>query len=352
MRRPISGEARGSPIVTRVVLAVSVDVECDKDANWRIRRPLSCGNVRYGIRKVLAPLRAHWGLKFTMLASPEVLIDDDAMEALLELEGAELGTHLHGEFVEPDADWQAERTDQPQSAYDASTEWQKLANLTELFVQRTGRRPRSFRAGRFGYGQRTFQYLARLGYEVDSSVTPWWRQRFPAGENHDHWGIAPTPFLVGSREEWRDGAGRLVEIPVTIGVPGLLKLPKWLLTCGRRVPGLRRFIRKAGGPENKCIWLRPLRNTVEEMIGLCDEIAAVYGRAGLVVLNMMFHSNELMPGMSPYCASEEDLRRLMSDIEGVVRGLSIRYALQPCTLSEARGEWLRVAGMFVGKEDC
>ncbi|MCS6966263.1 MAG: hypothetical protein NZ473_05815, partial [Candidatus Kapabacteria bacterium] len=163
--------------VARRFLAVTVDTECDKGEGWRTQRPIRCRNIVEDLpQRFHAPMH-RLGISPTYMLSPEVIRDEDATAVLMELPGAaELGTHLHGEYVEPEPDWDAEGTYTMQCDYPAELEWSKLQRLTELFRERFGESPRSFRAGRYGISARTIQMLEALGYVADSSVTPykWW----------------------------------------------------------------------------------------------------------------------------------------------------------------------------------
>lgn len=323
-----------------VAFCATVDCECDKDGKWRVRRPLSCSNIPEGVRRVLKPLGLDFGIRWTMLLSPEVLEDDEAVDSLISMERAELGTHLHSEFVEPDAKRDCLRTDTPQSALPAELEFRKLENLTARFIQKTGNRPRSFRAGRFGYSGRTWEYLEKLGYRVDSSVTPWWRQRFEEGEGHDHWGLRPEPFwAVGPQGR---GGGGVLEIPVTIGNPKLLGAPDAMIRVAARSSRLRRGAERIFSGK-KVTWLRPVRSSADEMFELAVAVVENWRGKGPPILNMMFHSNELKAGMSPYCASEADVDRLRKQIEELVERLVKRYEIQFGTLSEVKERWVSAA---------
>jgi hypothetical protein len=319
-----------------VVTVVSIDCECDKDEFWRVRRPLEFSNICNGIARVLRPLERDCGYRWTLLISPEVIEDDGAVNEIASLETAELGTHLHSEFVEPCAEWDCEETKLPQSALDRDVEFAKLRRLTERFSERLNRVPKSFRAGRFGYGRFTWESLVRLGYEVDSSVTPWWRQRFAAGEDHDHWGRRPEPFWI--RMDTVGDGGKLLEVPVTIGNAALLRWPDWILRACSRSWRLRRLAERCGGGRG-VVWLRPLRNSAEEMLELAHVIVDTWRVRTPVVLNMMFHSNELAPGMSPYARSEEDVLRLRHDLTVFAEKLSAQYDVKFCTLAEIRKLW-------------
>lgn len=314
--------------MTAAVLCVSIDTECDKSADWSVRQPVRCQNVRYGVESVLRGLVERWGARFTFLLSGEVAEDPQAVDATCRLGGAEIGAHLHGEFVEPNADWSCTRTDTPQCEYPRTLEREKLLTLTRTIERVTGLRPESFRAGRFGYSESTFAFLSEQGYVVDSSVTPFWRQSFRGGITRDHWGERPEPFVILA-----DGQGGIVEIPVTIAVPGLLRFPSGLLALGKRRELARKVLKGISGNKGRAVWLRPIRSTAGEMIRLMESVLECWRGPKPAVLNMMFHSNELMAGMSPYCQTDDDVARLRRDLDEVL-GWCYRNRVGFSTLSD------------------
>jgi hypothetical protein len=278
------------PLVPRVFLCVSIDCECDKGPAWRTRRPLTFGGVGIGIGERLHPLFGRFGAKPTYLLSPELLRDGECAERLAALEGCELGTHLHGELAEPGA-FEPEVTSAVQREYSQPVERAKLEWLTATFRTTFGRAPRSFRAGRFGIGPYTVPILEKLGYAVESSVTP-----------HVDWsdvsrGLsfadAPTqPYHPDPRDPGRPGASTLLEVPITIRS----RLLSYVPLVGRLLE-----------PR----WLRPTHNSGEELIAIaCDEISdARRSRPGApVVLNAMLHNVETVAGASPYAATEAAAR--------------------------------------------
>lgn len=269
-----------------VYLCVSIDCECDKGPGWRTRKPLAFSSVTVGIKDRLQPLFRRFHAKPTYLLSPELMRNEQCVEILAALDGdAELGTHLHAEFAEPEA-FEPAVTSAVQSHYDRETERQKLAYLTGLFAQSFGQAPRSFRAGRFGIGRHSLALLQELGYTVDSSVTPhkdWSRigaseASFRNAPTQPYWPVLDQPAVAAQT------AGTLLEVPVTIR-PGPLGrlLGRWIEPC----------------------WLRPTRTSAARLIRLAEEEIAEAGNNGRpVVLNCMFHNVEVMAGTSPYAASE------------------------------------------------
>jgi hypothetical protein len=296
-------------------LCVSIDCECDKGEGWRVKKPLSFAGITAGIAGRLQPLFARFGAKPTYLLSPEVLRDPASVECLNALTGsAELGTHLHGEFVAPDA-FEPDETTAFQCNYPPQVERQKLEGLTGLFQTAFGKPPRSFRAGRFGIGAHSLPFLAELGYDVDSSVSPhkdWTKQGAPAASFRD----APTqPYwpVFAAPEQAATEPGPLLEVPVTILPSRLSRLP----LIGARIE-----------PR----WLRPTRGTAEGLMNVArDELACAREADRPVVLNCMFHNVEIIPGLSPYAKNEAEADAILQRLAAL--------------LAFARGEGIAVVGL-------
>jgi hypothetical protein len=277
----------------RVFLCVSIDCECDKGPQWKLRRPLSFDGVHTGIAGRLHPLFARHGAKPTYLLSPELLRDAASVERLSALPGCELGAHLHGELAEPDAAI-PDRTDAVQRDYPPDVERAKLSSLTQAFRDAFGRAPRSFRAGRFGIGRHTVGFLEDLGYDVDSSVTPHvdWSHVSP-GLSFE--GAPEVPYRPAREEPTHPGDSRVLEVPVTIRPPRLGALP----FVGRRIE--RR-------------WLRPTKSSGSALVALAREVIERERRRNegrSVVLNAMLHNVEVVAGASPYAATDSDAQRIL-----------------------------------------
>jgi hypothetical protein len=278
-------------------MCVSIDCERDKGRRWRVKRPAAFAGVHDGIARRLHPLFRAFGVTPTYLLSPEVLRDTASVDCLAHLPGAfELGTHLHAEYVGPDADDEAEST-MFQAALAPGVERAKLEALTELFIDGFQRRPRSFRAGRFGIGSASLPILADLGYEVDSSVTPLldWSRTGAGGPSFVEAPLVPyrpDPARPGRRAP--PGEGGLWEVPVTI------RAGWW-----QRVPVL--------GPRLPRRWLRPTWGTGRNLVALARRVLREASDRP-VVLNVMFHNIEVVAGASPYARDERQaaaiLRRL------------------------------------------
>ncbi len=290
----------------RPILCVTIDCERDKGPHWRVQRPAAFRGIHEGIGARLAPLFRQYGVKPTYLLSPEVMRDDAAAACIAPLaRDAELGTHLHAEYVGPNLDEDAESSTF-QAALAPAIERAKLEALTSLYVHTFGTRPRSFRAGRFGIGGASLGILSDLGYTVDSSVTPLvdWSGAGPGAPDFRHAPFNPyhpdphTPAATGNAPMW--------EIPLTIRprfAPGL--------------PIMRRFLARHLRPR----WLRPTWGSARALIDLARDVwkeaegAAPArigtGRAAPPIWNVMFHNVEVVAGASPYSATESQAQAIL-----------------------------------------
>jgi len=292
--------------VKRKFVIVSVDTECDKGAGWYVRYPLSFVGIHQGIGEILQPLLERIGFVGTYLISPEVMENEDSVDLLEDVKkrGAELGTHLHGEFLEPGKHHRVARTDEKAREYSDDVEWVKLKNLTLLFERTFGFPPISYRAGRFSATLRTLIYLERLGYKVDSSFTPF---SAVSGENHTRSPI--YPYRPSRDDPYTPGEMNIWEVPITI-------LPRhWIAyKLLRNIPllRLRRLAKKMFGP----VWLRPTTTSLWDARWLVERMEKLHPDP--VILVMMFHNVELVKGLSPYPARKvlqnlTDILNLLAD---------------------------------------
>ncbi len=317
----------------RAFLTVTIDTECDKGPRWRVRKPLSFEATWDGIPHRLAPIfRAH-GATATYLLSPEVMRDARSVEAIANANHAmELGTHLHCELIHenaplPDATLIFQR-DEPQEA-------EHLALLTALFTRTFGRAPTSFRAGRFGIGPRSLGALQRLGYAVDSSVTPHVDWSGSGAPGLSFFGAPTQPYRPQLDAPEAPGDGRIIEVPVTIRAHPAARVAA--AAAGKFGGALSSRVRSALPAR----WLRPTRGTSRELVRIIeDEIAAHPGARTTApcVLTMMFHNVEITPGASPYATDEhaaDGILRRLYDVLAYARANDIAVV----GLTEAARTW-------------
>ncbi|MBI3899538.1 MAG: hypothetical protein HY308_14770 [Gammaproteobacteria bacterium] len=295
----------------KVLVLATIDTECDHDPSWVRSNPLGFRSIVEGVPERLQPVFDAAGAVPTYLLTVEVMENAECVRTLRDLKGSyEFGTHLHSAFIEPQKKFQDYAgVDSPdfQCHCAPDIEYAKLKNLTQLFQHNFGYQPLSFRAGRFGAGAATISALGRLGYRVDTSVTPHIRWRHPDG-NVDYRQAPEQPYfparesLVQADNGARSG---VLEIPVTVK-------DRWF---------------------HDPYWLRPWFSSVAVMKDVIGYHLARFRDRRVVVLNMMFHSMEVIPKASPYPQSDSDVRRYLDDLSEVL-------------------QWCRQQGMtFMGSAD-
>lgn len=278
--------------IEEVIVTISIDTECDHDVNWVRSKPLTFHSITEGIPNRLQPAFEQVEAVPTYLLTVEVMEDEASVEALRNLKGNyEYGTHLHAAFIEPEKkyyDYAGVDSPDFQCAYAADVEYQKLKNLSTLFENRLGYKPTSFRAGRYGASASSITSLERLGYKVDTSVTPHIRWREPNAVV-DYRGAPEQPYFpaAGNIAQTASTARQILEVPVTV-MPRHFRDPRWF---------------------------RPWFATVDQMKDIFRYHIKKYGNRRVVSINMMFHSMEIIEKASPYPQSPDDVQRFIHDMQ-------------------------------------
>jgi hypothetical protein len=292
---------------------VTIDTEPDCDIHWNRSNPLTFESVTVGIPEILRPIWDKFGIKPVYFVSPEV-IENDLCCSVFKDEmrcGAEIGTHLHSEYVEPQRKYETiagtVSNEFPCIAYDAEVEAAKIANLTEIFERKLGVRPVSYRAARYGADLDTIKALVKLGYKVDSSVTPQIDWQSKGGPDHSR---APMqPYFISQTDYYSAGNGSILEVPITIS--------------GKRIP-----FYASGWISYR--WLRPTHMTVFEMKRLVAEFTKNYAEP---VLNMMFHSMEVLPGKTPFVRTTFGQKMYLRRLESILKYM-IKTGFESRTLAQ------------------
>ena len=269
----------------KVVVTITIDTECDHDPQWVRSDPLRLLSVIDGIPNKLQPVFRSLSAKPTYLLAVEVMENEECVKTLKNIEDEiELGTHLHSAFVEPEKiyyEYAGVESLDYQCHCSPDVEYKKLETLTNLYKSRFDVQPRTFRAGRFGAGENTIRSLNKLNYWVDTSVVPAICIHHSEGNiNYKH---APKqPYYPDDKSIVKIGktidGKKLLEIPVTIK-PRLLRSPKWF---------------------------RPWFSTVDQMKKIARYHLKNYEENRIILLNMMFHSMEVIPKASPYPQTETE----------------------------------------------
>ncbi len=253
----------------------------------------------------------------TYLVDSPVVADpfgSDLLSAYQREGRAEVGAHLHpwctGPFEEevcPRNSWLQNLPEELQR--------RKLETLTDEITRVFGSPPTSFRAGRYGLGTFAANVLAELGYLVDSSVIPFTNYGAQAGPDYSEadwkpYRVSPANLLAA------DPAGRLLELPVTVGFNSNDFRKTWE-RHRRFSTGLPRRLKLNGVLDRlrigQRIKLSPEQASTSEMRTLI--VRALRQQSECLVL--MFHSSSLVQGHSPYVSDShqfEQFRQRMIEI--------------------------------------
>jgi len=314
----------------RPLLCVIVDTE--EEFDWC--QPLSRANR--SVTAIPAQARAQavfarFNVVPTYAVTHPVASDPEAAGFLrgeLEAGRCALGAHLHPWVTPPDAE-----TVTPYTSYagnlPADLERRKLAGLTETIAAAFGRRPRVFKAGRYGLGPNTPATLEALGYSVDASIVPY--TSFAADGGPDFRAATPVPArLPGSRD--------VLALPLTVGFAGLLR------GLGPRLQGpvfAPRAVR----------WRLPgllARSGLLERIRLSPEgarfrdhrrVTRALHAQGVRVFTYSYHSPSLAPGHTPYVRDAADLAAFLDDLTRYLAFFRETLAGLPVTPAELHALW-------------
>lgn len=239
---------------------------------------------------------ADQGVPLTYLIDYPIADDGHAVEIiarLLEDGRSAVGTQLHP-WVNPPFEEVLNARNSFAGNLPPALEAAKIEALTTRIEQGFARRPRTYRAGRYGIGPATLGTLAGLGYRIDSSM----RSRY----DYSHQG--GPDFRSISNHAFRAVPGRaIVELPLTTVFVGLLG------GRGRRLQHRLAEVPLARGLLARSGLLETIALTPEDMplTQALDAIRIAYDK-GVRLLNFSFHSPSVVPGHTDYVRDAADLR--------------------------------------------
>jgi hypothetical protein len=226
------------------------------------------------------------------------------LRKLLDAGRCEIGAHLHP-WVSPPYEEALSDFNSYGGNLPRQLEFDKLRLLTETIADSFGRRPRAFKAGRYGLGPHTAESIATLGYDIDASVVPYSAFTADGGPDFRAFDEHPYWFQAGKRE--------LLELPVTTGYCG------WLRHVGPRLydhvhtPWGRRL--RLGGVLARLRALERVRLSPEVASGAeMRRLTGALLAGGCQVFSLTYHSPSMTPGHTPYVRCEADLERLIATV--------------------------------------
>ncbi len=313
----------------KINFLVTIDTEEEREwgSEYKDHTHYTVENIKW-----LAPLQELFnkhGVKATYLIDYPVAIDREATAILKNFAtrfAAEIGTHLHPWVNPPYKEDQGVRNSFTHNL-PVELQFEKMKVLTDVIAEAMGRQPVSYRAGRYGFDATTIPVLEELGYTVDTSVVPFRRGK---KSYEPSFGYLPDiePYRPDYKNVLRPGQAKLLEVPLTVGFNK--KVPRLLEANYLDLPnvGIRRILSKVFDVD--LFWLRPSYAGLKAMLQLSDSMIA----GGHTFLNMMFHSNELMPGGSKYCKTEEDVQNYLQRLDRYFEALNKKHNIRYVTLKE------------------
>ncbi len=297
-------------------LIVTVDTEEEGLWGGRYRRS---GNTVRNIRGIprFQEICDRYGVKPTYLVDAPVVDDDEAVGVLRAIQDdgrAEIGAHVHP-WCNPPHEEEVTGHNSYLCNLPEPLQRAKLTWITDRIEARFGRRPTSFRAGRYGLDVVGARILHELGYVVDSSVIPF--TDYSPGGGPDFRRAPHLPYFVDGDDLCRPhDRGYLLEVPVSVGFnrPNFARAQALRRAAGH--PWLRRL--HAEGILDRLGVVRRIKFSPEQADARrLRQLVAAYAAQRAPAMVMMLHSSSLVAGESPYVRTERDLREFDARLQEV-----------------------------------
>lgn len=304
-------------------IKVAITVDTEEDNQWGSSKTKTTENINYLPR--FQKLCERYKLKPTYLCTYGAVKSKEfpkIINPILERGKCEIGSHLHAWSNPPFDSVFSDKLSTPYYAHELpiSMFQKKMEILTDLIYDKTSAKPKSYRAGRWGFDVTHIPVLLDLGYFVDCSVTPLvsWQDKKGLKEGGPNYKDAPIePYYLDTGNINLKADSGLLEIPVTILYTNyFVRKSKYLQEFVelRKHKLVGRVIRKVLNAEPQ--WFRPFPHMDKySIIKVCDTAI----KLNLPVLEMMFHSSELMPGGSPYNKTTNSIDELYDKLESVFK---------------------------------
>jgi hypothetical protein len=310
-------------------LLVGIDTEGDNQWSAEARVNQRFENI-YALPALHALFRRH-NVRPTYLITHPVARDPRSAEVLRGFlaEGhSEIGAHHHAWETPPcTAD---DVTRHPYALSLPERQFtEQVASLGDAINEAVGQRPWSYRSGRFGFSVAHVPVLEKAGYRVESSIAPLFYEAHKHGP--DFVSAPNTPYFLSYDDATAPGSSNLLEVPVSAGLHR--RMPAWLQHQWARAPWnytTKRILRKAGLA--RLMWLRPSYSSLDDMCALARRLK----EDRVPVLNVIFHSSEIIVGGSPYNRNTEELAAFFDRLDRFFDFAMNRLGAVPVTFTEFR----------------
>ena len=319
--------------MTGPALLVGIDTEGDNQWDLEARVHQRFENI-YALPRLHELFERH-GVRPTYLITHPVATDGRSADVLRALAGrgnVEIGAHHHAWETPPCTPEDIARhpyaLSLPLDQFDAQVD-----SLAGAIGNAIGRRPVSYRSGRFGFSARHVSSLERLGFTIESSVAPLFYEAHKQGP--DFVDAPLTPYFLSYDRATRPGTSALLELPISSAlnrrVPAALA--RWYARAPRPYQ-TKRWLRLLRIADVR--WLRPSYSSAADMMALARQLT----RRGVPLLNVIFHSSEAIVGGSPYNRTAGELDGFFERLGAFLRFATQDLHAQPMTFAEFRQHWL------------
>jgi len=297
------------PVRDRTHLVITIDTEEDNWSNYESKPVVS--NI--GRLPELQKLFDRYRVKPTYLVSYPVAADKQSVSILRRMaedDRCEVGAHLHPWNTPP---FEEERSVRNTMLFhlEKNLQYRKLESLHEKIFENFRMEPVVFRSGRWGFDGTVAGNIHRLGYQVDSSVSPYINWENYHGPDFSGWSPEPKKIQVDPKG---NPDAYLLEVPATIGF--LQSDFDFCNACLNTISntGLK-HLRLRGILDrlnliNK-VWLSPETDDGGKMIRL----AKTFMKKNYPILNLFFHSPSLQSGLTHFTKTREEAEELIRRIE-------------------------------------
>jgi hypothetical protein len=316
--KPPSGEELvfGSTTTARIDLGPAgpyllVVIDAEEEFDWRtVPSPsLNVKSMRH--QNIAQKIFERFDIVPTYLVDYAVAAQRDGYEPLLEYlrsKRCEVGAQLHP-WINPPIEEELVERNSFAGNLPEQLEFEKIRVLTSTIEDNFRAQPILYRAGRYGLGPNTARIISSLGYKIDCSVLPLRDLRPSFGPDFRN---SPTqPYWFGPNN-------RLLEVPVTTGLTGLLSgsgrnLPSALYSQASEalhIPGIFARLHMLNR-----IRLSPEGNSLVEAKRLTRTLRR---RDDQQLFVLSYHSPSLLPGNTPYVRTQRDLQEFLYWLEAYI----------------------------------
>jgi len=314
-----------------VIFVLSIDTE--EEWNWYGKFPqndFSVTNIQSlpEFQKFCETLN----IRPTYFIDYAVADNPDSVKALKTFSGnnqCEVGAHLHPWCNPPYYGTTGEKESHVINLPIAEVE-QKLDALLEILNKQFDITPNSFRTGRWGIDSKVLQLLARKGFQVDSSMYPFYKNKYFNCEKVDlepYWPDFEYPMIKGAQRN-------IIEFPVTVGFnrknySSMLKVYNAVsapILSPLHLVGIlwhSRLLRK--------LYLSPEVTSGKDMKPLID--FALNNHHPFI--HMYLHSSNLIDGVTGFMKGKNTYSTICNNIEQIIDYTKQKANIKFCTISEA-----------------